>query len=85
MAVRAHNHKIGDSGPDPKGRTRVIATGCWQYSSDWVKSKSIESRPDFGGWIFVVDDTMRDPYDLWVRRFQYRHPEVEQEVWAPAV
>jgi len=83
VAVRAHNHKIGDSGPDPKARTRVCATGCWQYSSEWVKSKAIESRPDFGGWVFVVTDDMRDPYDLWARRFSYHHPDSESEVWAP--
>lgn len=83
IAVRAHNHKLGDSGPDPKGRTRVCSTGCWQYSSEWVKSKAIESRPDFGGWIFVVTDDMRGPYELWARPFKYHHPDVEQEIWKP--
>lgn len=83
VAVRAHNHKLGDSGPDPKGRTRVLSTGCWQYSSDWVRSKAIESRPDFGGWIFVVTDEMRGPYALDAKPFQYRHPNPEEEVWQP--
>lgn len=83
VAVRAHRHKIMDSGPDHRGVTRVINTGCWQYSSEWVKSRAIESRPDFGGWIFVVTDEMRGPYDLWARPFQYRHPNHEQEVWTP--
>lgn len=83
VAVRAHNHKLNDSGPDPKNRTRVLSTGCWQYSSEWVKSKAIESRPDFGGWIFVITDEMRGPYDLIVKQCEYHHPNVEEEVWRP--
>lgn len=71
VAVRAHKHKMMDSGPDLRGITRVVNTGCWQFSSEWVASRAIESRPDFGGWVFVVTDEMRGPYDLWARPFMY--------------
>lgn len=85
VAVRAHKHKMMDSGPDHRGITRTVNTGCWQFSSEWVQSRAIESRPDFGGWIFVVTDDMRGPYDLWARPYMYNAElgEVEQEVWRP--
>jgi hypothetical protein len=85
VAVRAHNHKMGDSGPDLRGVTRVFTSGCWQFSSEWVKSKAIESRPDFGGWIFVVTDDMRGPYDLWVRPFRYEMDNADDAngIWTP--
>ena len=85
VSFRAHKHKMNDSGPDLRGITRVVSTGCWQFSSEWVASKSIETRPDFGGWIAVVTDEMRRPYDLWLRPFLY-NPEPddhEAEVWTP--
>lgn len=85
VAVRAHNHKMVDSGPDLRGVTRQITTGCWQYSSEWVKSKAIESAPDFGGWVFVVTDDMRGPYDLWLRPFRYQMPQDDNAtgLWTP--
>jgi len=83
VAVRAHKHRINDSGPDRRGVTRVLTSGCWQYSSEWIKSKAFESRPSFGGWIFVVTDEMRGPYDLWAKPFEYEHPNDEEHVWRP--
>lgn len=85
VAVRAHKHKMMDSGPDLRGITRVINTGCWQFASEWVRSAAIESQADFGGWVFVVTDDMRGPYDLWARPFQYNPDplEHEAEVWTP--
>ena len=83
VAVRAHNHKMADSGPDHRGWTRQITTGCWQYSSEWVKSRSIESRPDFGGWVFYVTEHMTGPYDLQVHPLKYHHPNAEVDVWRP--
>lgn len=85
VAVRAHNHKMMDSGPDLRGHTRAITSGCWQFSSEWVKSKAIESQPDLGSWAFVVTDDMRGPYDLLVRPFKYDHPRGDDEtgVWKP--
>jgi hypothetical protein len=84
VAVRAHKHRMVDSGPDFRGITRAIQTGCWQYSSEWVRSRSIKTKPHLGGWIFVVTDDMRDSYDLWLRPFRGRHPQAPEEVWTPA-
>lgn len=84
-AVRAHRHKMADSGPDLRGVTRVVNTGCWQFSSEWVRSRAIESQPDFGGWVFIVTDEMRGPYDLWMRPYRYEMPadDDSQGVWCP--
>ena len=85
VAVRAHNHRMGDSGADLRGITRVVSNGCWQYSSEWVRSKAIESSPDFGLWAFVVTDDMRGPYDLIVRPFHYELPKDDTStgLWTP--
>jgi hypothetical protein len=85
IAIRAHKHKMHDSGPDLRGITRVLSTGCWQFSSEWVYSKSFETRPDLGGWIIVIDEDMRGPYEPWIRPFKYNPEPIDlaAEVWTP--
>lgn len=73
LAVRAHNHKKGDSGD--AAPVRVVATGAWQLGTEHVHKVATDSLADIGGAVIVID---RGEYE-----FKHIHFQPERPVWRP--
>lgn len=56
FAVRGHLHKYMDSGPDHRGITRAIQLPCFQLHTEFTRRISIETLPDIGGLVILLDD-----------------------------
>jgi hypothetical protein len=78
IAIRAHKHTFVDSGADHRGVTRAIGLPCWQFSSEWVMSKSIEKLPDIGGVVIVIRNGA-----VYVRPLIYQPDPEPQAIWRP--
>ncbi len=78
FAIRAHKHQHIDSGPDHRGMTRLIQMPCWQDSSEWVASRSIESKPDIGGVVVVIRDGRAEVIPML-----YEPDPDPQPIWSP--
>lgn len=78
IAVRAHLHKFIDSGPDHRGVTRAIQLPCWQLHTEWTRRISIETMPDIGGVVILIDDGR-----VHVEPLLYRPEPDPQPIWRP--
>lgn len=78
IAVRGHLHKYMDSGADHRGITRAIQLPCWQLHTEWTRRISIETMPDIGGLVVLLDDGRPD-----VRPLLYKPEPNAQPVWRP--
>ena len=54
LAIRAHNHKRGDTGN--AAPVRVVATGAWQLGTEYVKKVAADSLADIGGCYVVIEN-----------------------------
>ena len=65
LALRAHNHLLGDSGRDIDSLVRVITGGCWQLATEWSYRSSFESLPSIGMYaVHVAPDGFDRLYPL---------------------
>lgn len=80
ISVRAHLHKFMDSGHDHRGVTRVVQMPCWQLHTEWTRRISIESMPDIGGVVILVEKGR-----AMVEPLLYKPEADPQRVWRPAV
>lgn len=79
IAIRSHHHRYLDSGPDHRGITRVITTPCWQLPTEWTRRISIETLPDIGGVVVLLEDDR-----VWVEPLLYQPAPDPQPIWSPA-
>ena len=56
IAIRSHNHKFMDSGPDHRGVTRLISMPAFQFATEFVYRIAAESLADIGIVVIVIED-----------------------------
>lgn len=78
VAIRGHLHKFIDSGYDHRGVTRAIQLPCWKLHDDFTRRISIETMPDIGGLVILIDDG-----HLTVHPLLYRPEADPQRIWRP--
>lgn len=78
ISLRGHLHKAIDSGPDHRGITRTIQLPCFQLHTEWTRRISIETMPDIGGCVILLDDGKPT-----VEFLLYKPEPDSQRIWRP--
>lgn len=77
-SIRGHLHKWMDSGPDHRGVTRAIQLPCWKLHDDFTRRISIETMPDCGGLVILIEDGA-----MTVHPLLYKPEKDPQRIWRP--